>query len=62
MESFENINEETNTYISVERLREILMSKGEPFTEEEMNQFLQVADPEKTGWVLYKEFIRKVMS
>ena len=37
MESFENINDETNTYISVDRLREILMSKGEPFTEDEMN-------------------------
>ena len=62
MESFENINDETNTYISVERLREILMSKGEVFSEEEMNQFLAVADPEKTGRVIYKEFIRKIMS
>lgn len=32
-EAFENINEETNTQISVAKLKEVLMSKGEPFSQ-----------------------------
>lgn len=33
LEAFENINEETSTHISVDKLQEILMSKGEPFSQ-----------------------------
>ena len=32
MEAFENIMEETSTQIPVDRLKEVLMDKGEVFT------------------------------
>lgn len=32
-EAFENINEETSTHIPVSKLKEVLMSKGEPFSQ-----------------------------
>lgn len=37
------------------------MSKGEPFSNEEMDLFLNEADPGKTGKVIYKDFIKLLM-
>lgn len=37
------------------------MSKGEPFSSEEMDLFLNEADPGKTGKVVYKDFIKVLM-
>ena len=62
VEAFENVMEETNTFISVERLKEILSSKGEPFTNEEMTLFINEADPHKTGKVIYKDFVQLLMA
>ena len=59
--SFENIQEEFSPTISVEHLRSILMKHGEPLSSEEMDMFLAEADPDKTGYVNYKEFSKLIM-
>ena len=56
-EAFENIMETTDTSISVDRLREVLTTKGEVLTNDEFDLFVQEADPQKTGKVQYKQFI-----
>ena len=62
LEAFENLMDETNTYITVDRLREVLTQKGEVFSNEEMDLFIQESDPHKTGKVVYKDFIKVMMN
>ena len=57
-EAFENIQDNPGETISVARLREILTSKGEAFTNDEFELLVQEADPRRTGQIQYKEFIK----
>ncbi len=60
-EAFEDIQDNPGETISVNRLREILTSKGEPFSNDEFELFVQEADPRRTGQIQYKEFIKMLL-
>ena len=59
--SFENIQEDISAVIPVGHLRNMLMKHGEPFSSEEMDMFLAEADPDKTGFVKYQEFVQQIL-
>lgn len=62
IEAFENIMEDTSTFITIERVKEILTTKGEPFNSEELTLFINEADPQKTGKIIYKDFVALLMA
>ena len=59
--SFENIQEDISAVIPIDHLRNMLMKHGEPFSSEEMDHFLAEADPDKTGFVKYQEFVKLIL-
>ena len=61
VEAFENIQDSPGETVSIGRLREILTTKGEPFSNDEFEAFIQEADPRRTGQVAYKDFIKVLL-
>ncbi len=57
MEAFEVLDEDRNSFLQPESLKQLLMEEGEPFSLEEAEEMLTAAvDPEKRV-VYYKDYV-----
>ena len=62
IEAFQMLQDEPGETISVTKLKELLGSKGEVFSGDEMEKFLNEADSKRNGKVAYKEFVKLLMN
>ena len=58
--SFSFFDDESNGYLSSEKLREFLMYNGFKYGEEQLDIFMKEADPKNEGRVYYFDFIEKI--
>ena len=57
LKAFEVLDSEHKGFLSQEELSKFMVEEGEPFTQEEMDEFLSAAvDPDR-GVVLYKDYV-----
>ena len=57
LKAFEVLDTERKGFLSQEELSKLMVEEGEPFTQEEMDEFLSAAvDPDR-GVVLYKDYV-----
>ena len=60
MQAFRLIDVEKNGLISIDKLRELLVLTGERFSPEEWIIFAYLADPKKTAFVDYENFVARM--
>ncbi|OIR56733.1 MAG: calmodulin [Amphiamblys sp. WSBS2006] len=61
-QSFRVFDPNKRGVIQEAELRHILTSLGERLTDEEANEFIQDASPDKDGWINYEELIGRMLS
>jgi calmodulin len=61
-EAFYNFDDEKQGYLSIDDLRYIVTSDGNPLTGADLEEFLQEADIFKNGVVDYKAFAALLLS
>ncbi|KAJ0409669.1 hypothetical protein P43SY_008541 [Pythium insidiosum] len=59
--AFRVIDTEKRGYIEADVMRELLITKGTPFREKEMEAFLSVAKDPQTGRIYYEDYIALLM-
>ena len=57
LQAFKALDEENTGFIEATRLRELLLTKGTPFRDKEIDSFLQVAKDPDTGLVYFEDYI-----
>lgn len=60
--AFRVMDTEKKGYIEAEVMRELLLSKGTPFRDKEMEAFLNVAKDSSTGRIYYEDYIALLLS
>lgn len=61
VKAFTSLDEGHKGVVSVERLRQLLMTKAEPLTEEEFSKLVRYANPDQDGNIKYENFINLMM-
>jgi calmodulin len=61
-EAFECFDAEQSGQVDKNELRKVMQELGEPYTDKEFEMFMGEADPDGTGKVNYKAFIKNVTS
>lgn len=61
VKAFLTVDENKTGIITVERLRQLLMTKAEPLSEEEFGKLLKYANPDQDGSVKYDNLINLMM-
>ncbi|OQR93072.1 hypothetical protein ACHHYP_02945 [Achlya hypogyna] len=57
MAAFRVLDPEKKGYIEADTMRELLLTKGTPFREKELEGFLHVAKDAETGKIYYEDYI-----
>jgi len=62
IESFYNFDYDQDGYIPVEDMRDLLADNGYNMPASEIDEFIQMADPQNSGFVEYRAFAKLLMS
>ena len=62
IEAFKIFDREGKGLISENEFKHIMLSLGEKISEEELEEMMKKADPEKKGYVNYKQFVKVILS
>ncbi|CAM9461904.1 unnamed protein product [Chrysoparadoxa australica] len=57
LQAFRALDHEGIGYIETSRMRELLMTKGTPFREKEIESFMTVAKDAETGHIYYEDYV-----
>ena len=57
LQAFRVFDPEGNGYIEAHRMRDLLITKGTPFREKEIEAFMEVAKDEETGRIYYEDYV-----
>lgn len=57
LQAFRVFDEDGKGYVEANRLREVLITKGTPFREKEIDAFMSVAKDFETGRIYYEDYI-----
>ena len=55
--AFKVLDQEKKGYIEADVMRELLITKGTPFREKELEAFMSVAKDSETGRIYYEDYI-----
>ena len=55
--AFKVLDQEKKGYIEADVMRELLITKGTPFREKELEAFMNVAKDSETGRIYYEDYI-----
>lgn len=61
VKAFTSLDETKSGLVTIERLRQLLMTKAEPLTEEEFSKLVKYANPDQDGNIKYENFINLMM-
>ena len=62
IDALEEIDHEGTGRVKISDAEHTFRVMGEPFTQDEFIQFVNLGDPDNTGFIDIKEFTKKVMS
>ena len=57
LQAFRVFDPEGNGYIEAHRMRDLLITKGTPFREKEIDAFMSVAKDLETGHIYYEDYV-----
>jgi calmodulin len=57
LQAFRVFDPEGNGYIEAHRMRDLLITKGTPFREKEIDNFMSVAKDLETGHIYYEDYV-----
>merc|ERR1712217_97771 len=58
VKAFKSLDHDNSGFVNVKELRLVLTSTGEKLSAQEIQEMVDEADPQKTGKVNYKEFVK----
>ena len=61
VEAFYNFDYDQDGYIAVEDMRDLLADNGYNMPQSEIDEFIQMADPQNSGFIEYKAFSQLLM-
>ncbi len=61
LKAFEVLDQDRKSHLSAEELKKLMTDEGEPFTTEELEEFLTAAVDQEKGVVQYREFVTTML-
>ncbi len=61
LKAFEVLDQDRKSHLTADELKKLMTDEGEPFTAEELEEFLTAAVDEEKGVVPYREFVTTML-